>query len=60
MVINGVDLEKACQKEFDKYINEIETKNKVKIPELEKVQARNIFNAGFSACLEIILATQKK
>jgi hypothetical protein len=60
MLINGVEMDKACDKKFDEYVQEIETKNKCKIPEEEKKQAKNIFAAGYSACLEVVLSTQKK
>ena len=55
MVINGMDMSRECDKRFDGYIKEIETKNNAKFDDEQLDIMKKIFEAGFSGCLDTIL-----
>ena len=61
MKINGIDMEEACEKAFDKYI--LDTYGEEGKPfanEFDKVNKKTLFNNGFSACLEVLFKDQLK
>lgn len=55
MNINGIDMEKACQEKMKAYIQEVEEKNNTKIMPEQMKNLENMFKAGFSAALEVLL-----